>query len=376
MENSKINVLHVIDKLSMDGTNPSSCTKLFVDWMPKFDADKFNVKVCTLRDPDPAGKVLEDIGVDVFYINKGKISPANITEIETLIQKHKIDIVHLHGYSAANFGRIAARRQGIKNVVHEHAILKVQPHQYVADWLLRNKTDAAIAVSGAVKDFMMSGRHVPENTIRVIENGIDIEKFAAPSREVIENARKQYGIPDGQKVIGTLTRFREEKGNLYLIEAMQDIFKQHPDTVCVLFGDGPLRDELKQLVKTLNIEKHVLFPGFVNDIHTAYHLFDVMVIPSLSEGFGLVLVEAMASSRACVATKIGGMVDILDDGTTGFFVPPKDAVAIAVQVNKLLADDTLRDSLGRAAKLASEKYTMQHNVDALMELYQGLMYRS
>ena len=92
MPNSKINVLQVIDKLSMDGVNPSSCTKLFVEWMPLFEEKVFDVKVCTLRNPDPAGKVLEDMGIQVFYLNKGKISPANISAIKQLIHENHIDI--------------------------------------------------------------------------------------------------------------------------------------------------------------------------------------------------------------------------------------------------------------------------------------------
>ncbi len=372
MAKSKIRVLQIIDKLSMDGTNPSSCTKLFLDMLPRFKADQFEMKVCTLRNPDPAGVVLEDVGLEVFYLNKGKISPANIGAIEALIQTHRIDIVHLHGYSAANFGRIAARRQGIKNVVHEHAILKLQPHQYLADWLLRQKTDAAIAVSPAVREFMIHGRHVPAEKIQVIGNGIDTAQFEEPSSDKIARMKQKYGIPSEKKIIGTLTRFRAEKGNRYLIEAMPEIHEAHPEVVCVLFGEGPLRAELEKLATDLHVQQQVLFPGFVSDIYNAYYMFDVIVIPSVSEGFGLALVEAMAAGRPVVASQVGGMKDIIEDGKTGLFVPPADAGAIAQAVNRYFDDDTMAAHISASAREQSHQYDIHHIVRMFEQLYTDL----
>jgi hypothetical protein len=158
--------MHIIDKLSMDGTNPSSCTTLFGEWIPRLDTDGFSTTVLTLRKPDIAGKYLEDQGIKVYYQNHRKVSIKK--GIMDLMDREKADIVHLHGYSAANFGRIAARKKGVKNIVHEHAILKVLPHQYLADFLLRNLTDSAIAVSNSVKEFMVRGRNIPEEKISVI----------------------------------------------------------------------------------------------------------------------------------------------------------------------------------------------------------------
>jgi glycosyltransferase involved in cell wall biosynthesis len=185
----KINVLHVIDKLSMDGINPSSCTILFGEWIPYLDSNGFHTTVLTLRKPDPAGEYLEKRGIKVYYQGYGKISSKNINGIREIIERERADIVHLHGYSAANFGRIATRREGVPNIVHEHAVLKVMPHQYLADYLLRKYTDIAVAVSNGVKDFMIRGRSVPEGKIKVIENGIKLDKFKKIEPEAIEAKR-------------------------------------------------------------------------------------------------------------------------------------------------------------------------------------------
>ena len=213
-----IKILHVIDKLSMDGINPSSCTILLGDWAESFDPDRFQIEVCTLRNPDPAGQYLESKNVQVNYLGFGKISPANVVGIVKLLRQGKHDIVHLHGYSAANFGRIASKIVNIPNIVHEHAVLQVQSQQYVADKLLSRLTGTAVAVSKDVKDFMVQKRSVPEHKIRVLSNGINLTKYKTFDDSFTRNKRSELGIRPEQVLAGTVTRLREEKGNEYLIE--------------------------------------------------------------------------------------------------------------------------------------------------------------
>ena len=372
MKNSKIGVLQIIDKLSMDGVNPSSCTNLFAEWIPRFQENKFDVKVCTLRNPDRAGRVLEDLGIKVFYINKGKMSPGNIKEISNLIRQEGIDIVHLHGYSAANFGRIAARKMGIKNVVHEHAVLKVLPHQFMADWFLKNYTDIAIAVSDAVKQFMIKGRSIPEERIRVIRNGINIDKFAHVNNKGENDFLARYGIPKEALKIGTITRLREEKGNEFFMKAAALVLKKYPNSFFVIVGEGPLRNKLQELAGRLNIQDRVILTGFIEDIIPVLHSLDIVVIPSLREGFGIALIEAMAAKKPIVATNVGGLAEIAKDNITALLVRPGDENSLAGKIHRLLQNDELRTKLAVRAYHEAKNYSIERNVQALEDLYLSL----
>ena len=367
-----INILHIIDKLSMDGTNPSSCAVLMGDWFASMDPGRFHMSVCTLRNPDPAGSYLEEKGIKVHYLGYGKISPANITGISKLIEFERADIVHLHGYSAANFGRIAARRKGIPNIVHEHAVLKVQPHQYIADKLLARLTDMAIAVSGNVKEFMIRSRSIPQHKIRVIGNGIQLDKYKKIDNSLKQKIRHELGIQDNVKIVGTVTRLREEKGNEYLIRALPIMLGQGVDFILLIVGDGPLRDKLEGLANNLGVESVVKFLGFRSDVPELLSLFDIQVMPSLTEGFPLCLAEAMAAGNAVVVTEVGGMKEIGRDAETVLFVPPRDPQALAEKIVYLLKNNEVATRLSDHALNYSATFSIEDSVRLLEHEYRKL----
>jgi len=362
-------VLQIIDKLSMDGVNPSSCTRLFGDWIPRFDEQSFRFAVCTLRDPDPAGAYLEQRGIRVHYRGHGRFSWANVRSIMELIEQEQADIVHLHGYSAANFGRLAARRKGVVNVVHEHATLRVLPHQFVADRLLRRHTDAAIAVSRSVREFMLHGRSIPQERIEVIGNGVPLERFSRVEPDRTRALRAQLGIAADAPLIGTLTRLREEKGNEFLIKALPEIGERFPGVVLVIAGEGPQRAELEGLARRLDVLDRVMFLGHFDDPAALLSLVDVNVIASLTEGFPLCLVEAMSVGVPIVATRVGGMAEIGQDGQNLLFVEPRDPQAIAASACRLLESPELRRRLGENAQAASTAHGVDQSVEALSRFY-------
>ena len=364
-----IKVMHVIDKLSMDGINPSSCTTLFGEWIPRLDADGFSTTVLTLRKPDIAGRYLEDRGIKVYYQGHGKVSFKNVHGILDVMDQEKPDIAHLHGYSAANFGRIAARRKGVKNIVHEHAVLDVLPYQYVADFLLRNHTDSAIAVSNSVKEFMVRGRNIPEEKITVIHNGINLDKFVKSDSDAVREKRYELGINGGYYVVGMVTRLRKEKGVEYFIRSIPYILKEFPGSIFVIAGDGPMKSEMEQLVIDLGIDKQVRFLGFRKDVPDLLSIFDITVVPSISEGFGLSLIEAMAVGNAIVTTEVGGLKEVGEEGKTVLFVPPKDPKAIAEKVCYLFKYKDICVNLSNNARANSGKYSMERNALLLIDHY-------
>ena len=369
----RIKILHVIDKLAMDGVNPSSCTVLLGDWAETLDPDRFLTSVCTLRDPDPAGRYLEKRNVQVHYLGYGKFSPKNIAGISRLIRQDQIDILHLHGYSAANFGRIASWKNGIPNIVHEHAVLKLQPHQYLADKILSRLTDVAIAVSDNVRDFMVHQRCISASKIRVIGNGINLDRYKNRDGPFIQNKRTELGISQNSKLAGTVTRLREEKGNEHLIRAVPAILKQVPDFELLIIGDGPLRKQLQEMAMKLGVSNAIRFLGFRSDVPDLLPLLDVQVIPSLTEGFPLCLAEAMAAGNAVVATEVGGMKEIGRDEVNVLFVPPGDSVSLAEKIIHVLQDTKLAARISESAKQASYEFSIENCACRLAGVYKELV---
>lgn len=369
----KYNILHVIDKFSMDGINPSSCAYLIRDWHRYADRERFHVMACGLKNEEPAGQIYRQEGIPVFFLGNGKYSVGNITSLMKLIDKEKIDLLHLHGYSSANFGRIAARLKHIINIVHEHAILKILPHQYLADFMLRRYTDLAIGVSGAVKDFLHSGRHVPHELIKVVYNGVNLEPFKRCDDKRLAELRQELGLRKDHFIIGTLTRLREEKGNQFLIAAMRNIVDKHPQARLLITGDGPQKDALLQLIAELNLQEQVKLIGFRTDIYELLTLYDLVAIPSLNEGFGLVMVEAMAMGKPIVASQVGGMIEINGDSGAALLVPAGQPAALAKSINKIIENTALAQQMASSGPEACKRFSIQNNVQELEKIYIELL---
>jgi glycosyltransferase involved in cell wall biosynthesis len=366
-------VLHVIDKLSMDGINPSSCTVLFGAWYAHQQGPDFEMAVLSLAPDKRAGGYLRDRGIEVLYSPCPKFSFGNISYIAKLVRERSVDIVHLHGYGAAHFGRVAAKRVGALSVVHEHAVLKIKPHHFLVDRLLRNKTDLAIAVSEAVRQFMIRGRSVPSSRLRVIGNGVDLERFQQKTADSRSRARDLIGVGDQTPVVGTVTRLREEKGNADLIKAFRKIRDRIEDARLVVVGDGELRESLNRLADDLNLKDAIIWMGYRSDIERLMPAFDVQAVPSLSEGYGLVLVEAMAVGNPVVATQVGGMRELGRDGVDVLFVPPGDPEELSKACLQLLENRGLAATLASNGCSASKDMSIEMSSHRIRDAYEELL---
>ena len=170
-----INILLVTDKLSVGDSTIHGVTRLFSWWIPRFDKSRYDVSVCSLRKRDKAGEYLERIGIKVFYLGKGKFDPFTLPSLIRIVRNERVDILHLHGYGAWTFGRLAGVLCNIPAVVHEHMVdYNIPVYQRVADRILSRTTTKAIAVSNAVKDFMIRYRSMAENCLKVVTNGIPL----------------------------------------------------------------------------------------------------------------------------------------------------------------------------------------------------------
>jgi len=367
-------VLHVCDKFGVRGSSIHGVSRLFSWWFPRYDRSRFDVSLCGLKHAEPATEWLGRQGIPVHHLGRGRFDPRILGDLVSLARRRGARILHVHGYAAADFGRLAARAAGARLVLHEHfADPRMPSYQALADRLLRARTDGAIAVSRSTREFLVKQRFVPEDRVRLIWNGAPLDEFAPVSRERALAVRRELGLPEDALVVGTIGRLNAQKGHRFLLEAAARLLSSRPETRVLVAGDGDLMDELRGQAATLGIAERVVFAGHRTDVPGLLGALDVFCISSLYEGTPLALFEAMASGRAVVSTSVDGCREVLEDGVTGVLVAPADARALADGLDRVLGDASLRAALGRRALAVSRRYDVRTCVDEMQAFYEELL---
>jgi glycosyltransferase involved in cell wall biosynthesis len=280
----------------------------------------------------------------------------------------------VHGYAAADFGRLAARLSGAALVLHEHFADPHMPgYQALADRLLAPLTDRAIAVSASTRDFLVRQRHVPAERVRLIWNGAPLDEFAPVAPEAARAARAQLGLPDGAPVVGSIARLSEQKGHRDLLDAAARVLGARPEARVLIVGDGDQWDALQTQARALDIAGRVVFAGHRTDVPALLGACDVFCISSTYEGTPLTLFEAMAAGKAIVSTAVDGCREVLREGVTGLLVPPRDPPALAEALLRVLDDAALRARLGQAARAAAADYDIGRTVERIQDLYDEVL---
>ena len=366
-----LNIVQICDHLGWPGSRMHGVKRLFAWMIPRFDRDHFNVSLISLRQPDASEDTLEARGIDVTYLSKSKFDPTTLPALLRELDGKQADILHLHGYGATTFGRLAAARRGWPTVLHEHANLTFTPwFQKIADRLLAPYTDLAIAVSRSTADFVVNARLVPAERTRVVYLGAPFEEFSrSRTPDEVKKIREQMGVPPEAPLVGTVTRLMPSKGNEFLVAAVARVLEECPDVSFCIVGEGELQASLEAQARTLGLGDRVRFPGFIRDVAGVLMAFDVVVFPSLWEGTPLTAFEALAAGRPIVATDADGLVDILRDGVDSVIVPKRDSAAIASAVVRLLGDAEYRQQLGSRARVTGAGYDIESFVRKMEQLY-------
>ena len=348
--------------------------RLFAWMIPRFDPDRFNVSLVSLRKKDLSEETLESFGVDITYLHKGKFDPSTLTALLKVIDRKKIDILHLHGYGATTFGRMAGAMRRLPTIVHEHANLTTTPwFQKIADAVLEPSTDIAIAVSKSTADFLIGARQLPPDKVKTVYLGVPLEEFsrARPPQEIAE-ARRELGVAQGEFAIGCVTRLHDSKGNNYLVDAAALVVKERPRARFFLVGEGPLLPDLQQQAAALGLGDRFVFHGFAKDVAAVVSAFDLSVFPSLWEGTPLTVFEALAMGKPIVATDADGLLDVLTDNHDAVIVPRRDAPALSRAIVRMMDDEALRTRLGAQARITGQQYDIAAFVRKMERLYEIL----
>jgi glycosyltransferase involved in cell wall biosynthesis len=369
-----IPVLHVCDKFGVAGSSIHGVSRLFSWWFPRYDSQRFSVSLCGLKPAEPASRLLEAQGIPVAHLGRGKFDPRILSDLVALGRQRGARILHVHGYAASDFGRLAARRLGAALVLHEHFADPRMPfYQAVADRILARMTDRAIAVSQSTADFLVAERFVPRERVHLIWNGAPLDTFAPAPPQRAQAVRAALGIAPAAPVIGAIARLNEQKGHRYLIEAAALVLKTRPNVRVLIAGDGDLMQPLQEQARALGIADRVIFAGHRDDVPDLLGAIDVFCISSIYEGTPLTLFEAMASGKTIVSTSVDGCREVLQDGTTGLLVPSRDPAALAAALSRVVDDRALARTLAEAARTSSRQYDVAECVRRMEALYDEVL---
>lgn len=295
-----------------------------------------------------------DLDVRIVGIS-GKVNIFASGRLRALIRQENIDIVHTHLSSATIWGCLAAIGENLPCVAHVHSLNKRAPYSFATK---------VIAVSKAARANLVRQGH-KETGIEVIwpANG-DSPEDVHPAADV---------VPLGPLVVTYAAHLRESKGIFVLLQAARRVITEIPSAIIVFAGDGPDRWKAEKMAKQFGIENNVRFLGFRSDIHAVFAASRVVVLPSLApEGFGLVLAEANALGVPVVASNVGGVSEIVEDGKNGILVPPGDVDALSSSIVRLLGNEELWRQFSEAAKEKSAQFSFEKSALSCMNVLNSL----
>ena len=374
MTDRKLNILQVCDHLGWEGSRMHGVKRLFGWMIPRFDPARFNVSLVSLRRRDLSEETLDALGIDITYLHRSKFDPATLTDLLKVIDRKQVDVLHLHGYGATTFGRLAGAMRRLPTILHEHANLTDTPwFQKAADRALEPYTDIALAVSASTAGFVRGPRQIRPEKVKVVYLGAPLEEFGrARTAEEIAAARAEVGARTGDFAIGTITRLHDSKGNEFLVDAARLVVEQHPQARFFLAGEGPLGPALEARAARLGLGDRFVFLGFQKDVARTLSAFDLSVFPSLWEGTPLTAFEALAMGKPIVSTDADGLLDVLERDATAWIVPRRDAAALARQIGHAITHPGERDAMALRAREAGRQYDIGIFVRKMERLYERL----
>lgn len=355
-----MNILHLYFSLGVGGAE-----NILISILKNIDKKNFNSIVCTISDGGQVANQAEGLGCRVIKMGFKKINFFNrkkvILELERVVKELSIDLIHSNMYHANYVARVVGKKLNIPVVIAVHnTYKKVKWHRQFINWVYSRYTKKIIAGSNDIKMDILKYDYVAEDLVEVIPNAIDLKQ--SESALTKNQAKNQLGISEDHFVIGNVARLEEQKGQKYLLYALDQIVKSGNAKVkLLLVGDGRQKDELKSLVNQLNLSEQVLFLGTRSELGDLYRAMDVFVMPSLWEGLSLAMLSAMAADIPVIATKVGGALEVLNDGR-GTLIRSENVLDLVAAIN-LHINSPAQDVV---SIIKAKKYVEENHSNALM----------
>jgi glycosyltransferase involved in cell wall biosynthesis len=381
-------ILRVIARLNMGG--PALHVSYLTNGLTSRGYDTTLVAGRLAQGEDSMSYVAEELGVDVVALAElhRQVSPfydpVAVARLVREIRRLRPQIIHTHTAKAGALGRTAALLAGnarppiIVHTFHGHVLrgyfdpVRTQLFRETERSLARYTT-RLIAVGPQVRDDLVGLGVAPAERFTVIRLGIDLEsRVRADGRG--EEYRRLFGIPDDQFVVGWIGRMTAIKRVSDVLASFRLVLDRGVEATLCLVGDGPDREAVEREAHELGIARNVISVGYQRDVSPYYALFDALVLPSANEGTPVVAIEALASGRPVVATRVGGVPDVVTDEEDGYLVGVGDVEAIAAALERLARDPELRRAFGSRGRTGVvPRYRVERLIDDVDSLYRELL---
>lgn len=335
------------------------------------DRQRFKVTVCYLKQRGQVGELLQQAGVDIVGIlNSERADYFTFWKLLRVLRQNRIDVVHTHtthGLVDACICKLFRWKLRVVHTFHFGNYPHTRPRIIMMERLFSRFADRLLAVGQAQKRQLQALFGFPDARIGVIWNGVSL-----PAGHGDPGLKARLGA-DGTLVIGTIATLIEQKGLPDLMRVARRVVDAGFNVTFVVVGEGQLRPELEALRHELGLDDRVKLPGWItNAAEVALPQFDVFFQPSLWEAMSVVILEAMATARPIVATRVGETPQILEDGVDGLLVNPRDIDGMAAALTRLLGDAALRTRLGEAGRSKVDgRFTVEHMTRAYERVYEG-----
>lgn len=359
------------------GLGRGGAERLLAQAIPHVDRSRFDVEVAYLLPwKDALVPEIEGYGTKVHCLRAGHaFDPRWVGRLRGLVKDGDYGIVHTHAPYPALGARLALARPGPILVHTEHNVW--QRYRRLTGWANARTIErnaAVIAVSEAVAESIKARRDNAGQgagpPVEVLVHGIDPARSIAKSADSSARARVILGLDEGEAVVGTVGNFTPKKDHLMLIAAFASLARAKPGVRLVLVGTGPLERTLRDSVQRHGLTARVTFAGSRDDVLEVLPAFDVFALSSLHEGLPIALLEAMAAGLPCVATRVGGVHEVVTDGQGGLLVPPGDPAGFATALATLLDDADLRARMGGLSRARVADLDAAPAVSRLQEIYE------
>jgi glycosyltransferase involved in cell wall biosynthesis len=366
----------------IDSLGPGGAEQLMPTILKNLQQAGFNIRVCALqiRAGNPIASELQQLGLPVDLIPIPNLrQPLNIIHILRYLRLHQPQLLHTQLEFADILGTLAAKILGIPSVSTVHT-LDVFPEKKSAwgrmklRWFLLGRfCDRVIAVSEKTRLHYLQSGGLPHDKVITLYNGVDISRFKNIDATQTAELRRELQLPLNSRIIMTVAVLREPKGIQFMIRALPEILEQCPDVHYLIVGDGVHRAALSDLAAGLTIKNHITFAGHRTDIPNLLACCDIFILPTLKDALPTVLMESLAAEKPIVASDVGGVPEIIENGVNGLLVEPGNPSKLAEACLQLLEDNELSSQIVRAgSETLQNRFSIDLQIEQLSRMYEEL----
>jgi glycosyltransferase involved in cell wall biosynthesis len=319
----------------------------------------------------PGSEFLRRIGVtssDIKILEldiSGDFNPVTIAKLRRFLTKENIKVMTVNFNKDIRLGGLAARLDGGTRVIWSVG-LDITKDGFVHRFLTPKLIDGVIVPSHSLKNQITKYGYIDPDIVEVIPLAKEDRDFVPSKSEASSHLKQKYNLPQESVVAVTVGRFVDQKGHIYLIEAAVEIVARFPAVVFLLLGDGPLRKVLESKIVELKLEKHFVLAGMLDDVDSVLAGADLMIHPSIEEPFGNALIEGMWAGLPIVASRVGGIPEVVIEDRTALLVEPRQPRQLAEATLQLLQSPTTREAFGRAGqKRCRSEFDLKTMIDGI-----------